>query len=348
MHALTFHGTKNICYESSNDPVLLEPGDAIVKISLAGICGSDLHVYLGRESGLDAGTVMGHEFVGEIVETGSAVNKFHKGNKVLSPFTTSCGECFYCLTGLTCRCEKGNLYGWVQQGKGLHGGQAEYVRVPMADTTLVPLSNDLNEEQGLLLGDVFSTGYYCADRASIHSKGTYAVIGCGSVGLMAVVAAKHLGAENLYAVDTLPERLNEAQSFGALPLNANAINVTEYIFNITHGRGADAVLEAVGSPGSLRLAIELVRPGGIISSVGVHTSNQFAFSPIEAYDKNLTYLSGRCPARYYAEKLIREEVVQRYDITSIITHRFALQDGSRAYQVFDKKEDNCIKAVLLP
>jgi threonine dehydrogenase-like Zn-dependent dehydrogenase len=348
MHALTFHGTKNICYESSNDPVLLEPGDAIVKISLAGICGSDLHVYLGRESGLDTGTVMGHEFVGEIIETGSAVKKFHKGNKVLSPFTTSCGECFYCRIGLTCRCEKGNLYGWVQQGKGLHGGQAEYVRVPMADTTLVPLSNDLNEEQGLLLGDVFSTGYYCADRAVIHPKGTYAVIGCGPVGLMAVVAAKHLGAENLYAVDTLPERLNQAQSFGALPLNANAINVKEYIFNITRGRGADAVLEAVGSPGSLRLAIELVRPGGIISSVGVHTSNQFAFSPIEAYDKNLTYLSGRCPARYYAEKLIREEVAQRYDITSIITHRFALQDGSRAYRVFDQKEDHCIKVVLLP
>ena len=138
MHALTFGGKEIIEYNTVTDPQLLLPTDAIVKITMAGICGSDLHVYHGRETGLDEGTVMGHEFVGTIVEIGNDVKKFYEGSRVLSPFTTSCGECFYCRIGLTCRCEKGNLFGWVQSGHGLHGAQAQYVRVPMADSTLIP------------------------------------------------------------------------------------------------------------------------------------------------------------------------------------------------------------------
>jgi threonine dehydrogenase-like Zn-dependent dehydrogenase len=141
-----------------DEPSVIHSTDVIVKISMAGICGSDLHVYHGRETGIDKGTVMGHEFTGEIIEAGSAVKKFSKGSRVLSPFTTSCGECYYCKIGLTCRCEKGNLFGWVEKGYGLHGAQADYIRVPMADTTLVPLSDDLSNEKGLLLGDIFSTG----------------------------------------------------------------------------------------------------------------------------------------------------------------------------------------------
>ena len=347
MHALTFAGKEMIEYSSIKDPVLLQPTDAIVKIQLAGICGSDLHVYHGRETGLDHGTVMGHEFVGTIEEAGSDVKKFKKGAKVLSPFTTSCGECFYCSIGLTCRCEKGNLFGWVENGHGLHGAQAAYVRVPMADSTLLPLSNDLNGKKGLLLGDVFSTGYFCADNAAIKPKNVYVVIGCGPVGLMAIIAAKHLGAETLYAIDTIPERLNKAKQFGATPLNASVLNVKDEILNHTHGRGADAVMEVVGSEQTLKLAIDLLRPGGTISSVGVHTAKHFAFSPGQAYDKNLTYKSGRCAARYYAEKLLREEVPQRYPIEDIITHEFALKEGVRAYEVFDKKLDGCIKSILV-
>jgi len=346
MHALTFAGKETIEYSTVEDPVLIEPTDAIVKITIAGICGSDLHVYHGRETGIDHGTVMGHEFVGTIEETGHDVKKFKEGSKVLSPFTTSCGECYYCSIGLTCRCEKGNLFGWVANGHGLHGAQATYVRVPMADSTLVPLSNDLDEKKGLLLGDVFSTGYFCADNADIKPKNVYVVIGCGPVGLMTIVAARHLGAETLFAIDTIPERLLKANQFGAVPLNASTINVKEEILNHTHGRGADAVMEVVGSEATLKLAIDLLRPGGTISSVGVHTAKHFAFSPGEAYDKNITYKSGRCAARYYSEKLLREEVPQRYAIDEIITHQFFLSDGPNAYEVFDKKIDGCIKAIL--
>ncbi|MBL7813576.1 MAG: alcohol dehydrogenase catalytic domain-containing protein [Saprospiraceae bacterium] len=354
MHALTFQGKETITYERVADPSVLAATDAIVKVEMAGICGSDLHVYHCRETGLDNGTVMGHEFVGEVVEIGRDVKRFRRGTKVFSPFTTSCGVCFYCQIGLTCRCEKGSFYGWVEKGSGLHGGQAEYVRVPLADTTLLPLSMDLTTEQGLLLGDIFSTGYFCADMAHIQPKGVYVVIGCGPVGLMAVVGAKNLGATQLYAIDTIPERLKKAQEFGAIPLNLlsegsslNSVDVVDKIKSVTNGRGADAVLEVVGSPSASRLAVDLVRAGGIISTVGVHTTEHFSFSPVEAYNKNLTYKVGRCPARFYAEKLIKEEIVQRYDIASIITHRFDLKNGAEAYRIFDRKEDNCLKSVLL-
>jgi threonine dehydrogenase-like Zn-dependent dehydrogenase len=348
MQALTFGGIENIVYQKVPEPKILKSNDAIVQISLSGICGSDLHVYHGRETGLDNGTVMGHEFVGTIVETGNAVKKFYKGSRVLSPFTTSCGECFYCRIGLTCRCDRGNLFGWVQSGHGLHGAQAQYIRVPMADTTLISLSNDLSEEKGLLLGDIFSTGYFCAENAGVSNKGTYVVIGCGPVGLMTILAAKDLGAENLFAIDHLDERLQLAKEFGATSLNPSDVDVRSAILNSTNGRGADAVMEAVGSPDALRLAIDLLRPGGTISSVGVHTTKHFSFSPGEAYDKNLVYKIGRCPAHYYAEKLLREQVIQRYPVEKIITHHFSLNDGVRAYEVFDKKLNSCIKAVLHP
>ncbi|HEX5152179.1 MAG TPA: alcohol dehydrogenase catalytic domain-containing protein [Parafilimonas sp.] len=347
MHALTFGGKEIIEYSIVADPQLLLPTDAIVKITMAGICGSDLHVYHGRETGLDYGTVMGHEFTGTVEEAGTGVKHFKKEARVLSPFTTSCGECFYCRTGLTCRCEKGNLFGWVEQGHGLHGAQSQYIRVPMADSTLLPLSNDLNEQKGLLLGDVFSTGYFCADNIGIEPSAVYVVIGCGPVGLMTVIAAKHLGAATLFAIDTIPERLAKAKAYGAVTLNASGTDVKEEILSETHGRGADGVMEAVGSSATLKMAIDLLRPGGTISSAGVHTAKHFSFSPGEAYDKNLIYKTGRCPARHYAEKLLRAEVPQRYTIEDIITHQFPLQQGAEAYNVFDKKLDNCIKPILM-
>lgn len=348
MQALTFGGVETIVHQSVPDPTILEPTDAIVQITLSGICGSDLHVYHGRETGIDNGTVMGHEFVGTVIETGAGVKKFKKGSRVLSPFTTSCGACFYCRIGLTCRCEKGALFGWVQSGHGLHGAQAQYIRVPMADTTLISLSNDLGEEKGLLLGDIFSTGYFCAENAGVNEKGTYVVIGCGPVGLMTIVAAKHLGAANLFAIDLSDKRLQMALEFGAIPVNSLNTDAKTSILNSTNGRGADAVMEVVGSAEALRLAIDLVRPGGTISSVGVHTAENFSFSPGEAYDKNLVYKIGRCPAHYYAEMLLKEEVIQQYPVEKIITHHFGLEKGERAYEVFDKKLDNCIKAVLHP
>ena len=327
MKALTFQGKHQIGIERIPDPTILAPGDAIVKVSCTAICGSDLHIYRAHEQGLDHGTVMGHEFAGEIVALGKEVKTLRKGDHVVSPFTTSCGQCFYCLQGLTCRCEKGQLFGWVEGDHGLHGAQAEYVRVPMADSTLVRIPAGVQEELALFTGDILSTGYYCADRADITPNGTYIVVGCGPVGLMAIQAAFKLGATQLIAVDGIPERLALARQLGAQTMNYQLQDVIGEVQALTEGRGADGVMEAVGSPAAGRLAFDLIRPGGTISTVGVHTGKEFFFNPIEAYDKNITYRIGRSPARFYMENLLEMIREDEFSFEGLITHRLSLSDG---------------------
>jgi threonine dehydrogenase-like Zn-dependent dehydrogenase len=346
--AITFRGKQKLNYESIEDPSIIEATDVIVRVTCCAICGSDLHVYHEHEKGIDHGTAMGHEFVGEIVERGTNVKNFKSGDLVMSPFTTNCGSCYYCQIGLTCRCIHGQLYGWREQGKGLHGGQAEFVRVPMADSTLKKIPEGVTQEEGLMLGDILSTGFFCAHQAEIKPKNIYAVIGCGPVGLMAILGAIEYGAEKIYAIDTLPERLAMAKKFGATPINAANENPIEVIKHATQGRGADAVMEAVGSAATLKLGYEVVRPGGILSAVGVCNDEHLPFSPVQAYDKNLTYKVGRCPARFMMEKLIPIVQNKKYDITSIITHRFSLSEGVLGYDIFANKKDNCLKVVLEP
>ena len=346
MKALTFHGKQTLKIETLADPEIEQATDVIVKVHLAGICGSDLHPYHEREKGLDHGTAMGHEFVGEVVDIGKSVNGIKKGDVVFCPFTTNCGRCFYCLKGLTARCIHGELFGWIKQGKGLQGCQAEFVRVPLADSSLLKIPEGVLPEEGLLLGDIFSTGYFCADNAEIEPDGVYAVIGCGPVGLMAIIGARDLGAQQIFAIDAIPERLTLAEKFGAIPVNFQNQNPVEVLKNATDGRGADSVLEVVGSPAAARTAVDLIRPGGIISTVGVHTEKKMAFSPMEAYDKNITYKNGRCPARHYMERLLPVVQSKTYDLVSIISHRMALEKGVEAYKIFDRKEDGCTKVVL--
>jgi threonine dehydrogenase-like Zn-dependent dehydrogenase len=348
MKALTFHGNQTIRCESAPDPEIKAPTDVIIRTHLTAICGSDLHVYHEREKGLDSGTIMGHEFVGDIVEIGHEVASFNTGDVVFSPFTTNCGQCFYCRRGLPCRCPQGQLFGWVQNGVGLQGAQAELVRVPLADSTLLALPEDVSPEEALLLGDVFSTGYFCADMAEVTPDGIYAVIGCGPVGLMAIIGAKELGAETVYAIDSIPERLSQTRRFGAIPIDYRQENPIAILQDATDGRGADAVLEAVGTASATRMAVQLARPGGILSVVGVHTDEHFAFSPVEAYNKNLTYKIGRCPARHYMDRLIPVVQAKKYDLVSVISHRLPLDQGIRGYEMFDKKLDGCTKVVLTP
>ena len=289
---------------------------------------------------------MGHEFLGEVVEVGKAVKGLRVGDLVVSPFTTNCGECFYCRKGLTCRCPQGQLFGWVENGRGLEGAQAEYVRVPLADSTLVKLPPEVDVETALFLGDILATGFFCADMAEAGPEGVYAVLGCGPVGLFAVLGARERGAERVFAVDVLPERLALAERFGAVPIDARKTDPREVLREATEGRGADAVLEVVGSPEATRLAFDLVRPGGIVSAVGVHTEAQFAFSPVEAYDKNLTYRAGRCPARRYMERLLPLVREKKYDFASIVSHRLPLADGVRGYHLFERKLEGCTKVLL--
>jgi 2-desacetyl-2-hydroxyethyl bacteriochlorophyllide A dehydrogenase len=348
MKALIFAGIENVRYETVPDPVPQARTDVVVRVLCAGICGSDLHIYHGRETGLDTGTVMGHEFAGEVVAAGKDVHRFRTGDLVCSPFSVSCGDCFFCEKGLTARCARsGQFFGWVQDGQGLHGAQAEFVRVPFADSTLVTIKDGLSLEEALLLGDNFSTGFFCADMAGVEPTGTYAVVGCSTVGLMCVIAARERGAVNLIAVDALPHRRDLAIEMGATR-SVGPDEALVIIRDATDGRGADAVLEAVGSPSAQRLAFSLLRSGGTLAVVGLHTAPHFAFSPLDAYNRNLTYRTGRCPARHYMEQLVSVVARHRDKLQRLISHRLPLSAGVEGYRLFASRGGHCTKVILDP
>jgi len=327
------------------DPVVESPGDAIVRVSVAGLCGSDLHPFFGREKGLAAGTVMGHEFVGEVIASGDDVQQITIGDRVCAPFTTNCGHCYYCRTGLTSRCVTGQLFGWRQNNEGLHGGQSTLVRVPHADGTLMKIPEGISDETALLLGDNLSTGRFAADMAGVSDTGTFGVIGCGTVGLLAIAAAKQMGAQQIFAVDPCRPRLELAESLGATTYASPEEALTQTRIH-TNQRGLDGVMELVGLPEAQRLSFELLRPGGTLSVIGCHCTPNFSFSPANAYDKNLTYRTGRCPARHYMDLLTNSTHLSEMDLSWCITHHFPVAEAVEAYRIFSNREDGCIKAVL--
>ena len=360
MNALTLHAPFDVRHESVAEPRIEDPGDVVIEVEVTAICGSDLHPFRGHEVGCDPGTIMGHEFLGRVIEVGAEVARFAIGDRVVAPFTTSCGQCFYCRRGLTCRCIHGQLFGWVENGEGLHGAQAERVRVPLADSSLIAVPAGAGDagsdsaasaaETALFAGDILATGHFCAEQAGVGPEVTAVVLGCGPVGLMAVVACRELGAARVLAVDSVSERLLLAERFGAEPIDLarGTDQVVAEVRRCTDGHGADAVLEAVGSSGASALAIEVVRPGGAIAAVGVHSEPHFAFSPGQVYDKNLRYSAGRCPARAYMDRVLDIAIARSDDLAAIISHRLPLSDGVDAYRIFDKKLEGCTKVLLYP
>lgn len=348
MQAVCFQAIKKVAVQGIADPEIIRPGDAIVQVEVAGLCGSDLHPFFGREDGLDRGTVMGHEFVGRVVQIGDSVQSLGIGDRVFSPFTTNCGQCFYCQRGLTSRCPSGELFGWRQNGEGLDGAQSELVRVPLADGTLMKVPDHIDSDTALLLGDNLSTGYFGASlvlNAESIECDVFAVIGCGTVGLLAIAAAKRMGANHVFAIDPNPSRLKIAGQLGASAYE-NADDAEPAILAATDDRGADGVMEFVGLALAQRMAYQLIRPGGRMSVIGCHCTPNFAFSPAEAYDKNLTFRTGRCPARSYMDRLAIDLAGQPMDLSWCITHRFGIDDAIEAYDTFAYRKDGCIKAVL--
>ncbi len=345
MKGVCFQRIQRVSVEQLATPAIEAPTDAIVRVDLAGLCGSDLHPFFGRETGMDPGTVMGHEFVGEVVAVGDRVESIRVGDRVCAPFTTNCGGCFYCKLGLTARCEFGQLFGWREQGMGLHGGQASMVRIPLADSTLMKIPTGMSDETALLLGDNFSTGYFAAEGVGIQADGVYLVIGCGTVGLLGIVAAFQQGATTVLAIDPEPSRLDIARAIGAECYSSPEV-LLEKLRERTHGRGADGVMEFVGLPQAQQLAYQAIRPGGTMSVIGCHCTPHYAFSPSDAYNKNLTFRTGRCSARHYMTKLANTLATELIDLSWCITHRFHVDDGVRAYDVFAGRKDGCVKAVL--
>ncbi|MEL6109960.1 MAG: alcohol dehydrogenase catalytic domain-containing protein [Planctomycetota bacterium] len=348
MKAACFEGIEAVAVDEIPLPEVEAPTDAIVQVSLAGLCGSDLHPFFGREAGLQAGTVMGHEFVGRVIDVGPEVTKFSIGDVVCAPFTTNCGTCFFCSQGLTSRCPHGQLFGWRQSNQGLHGGQCEFVRAPLADGTLMHVPESVSGDVALLLGDNLSTahfGFEMAAEASTIESDVFVVIGCGNVGLLAIAMAKQRGAKNVFAIDLTQSRLRIAEQLGATVYDDSRA-IADAVSAATEGRGADAVLEFVGLPDAQRLAYELLRPGGRMSVIGCHCTPNFAFSPSQAYDKNLTYRTGRCPARHYMGTLAEFLKDRELDLSWCVTHRFSIDDAVEAYDTFAHRRDGCVKAVF--
>ncbi|MBE9181969.1 glutathione-dependent formaldehyde dehydrogenase [Oculatella sp. LEGE 06141] len=397
MKAVCWEGTNKVQVETVPDPKIINPRDAIVKITSTAICGSDLHLYDGYNPTMKPGDILGHEFMGEIVELGSAFKNgnVHNngkslavGDRVVVPFTISCGSCFFCNRDLWSLCDNSNpnawmaeqmmghspsgLFGYSHLTGGYAGGQAEYARVPFADVGLFKIPNGLSDDQVLFFTDIFPTGYMAAENCDIQSGDTVAIWGCGPVGQFAIRSAFMLGAGRVIAIDRVPERLQMAKDGGAEVLNYEEIEVGEALSEMTGGLGPDSVMDAVGMeahgmglegfydkakqavrletdrPNVLRQAIVACRKGGTVSVPGVYTGFVDKM-PMGAFmNKGLTMKTGQTHVHRYLQTLLDHVQNGNIDPSFVITHRLPLEQAPHGYEIFKHKKDNCIKIVLKP
>jgi threonine dehydrogenase-like Zn-dependent dehydrogenase len=355
VRGLVLDGIRRVSYRTDlPEPSIQAQTDAVVAVHSAGLCGSDLHPYEGREA-VRFGVVPGHEVVGEVIATGSAVRAFGPGDRVLVPFTTSCGVCRACRAALSSRCLHGALFGYAPPGEAdvpaLHGGQAERLRVPLADGTLVAVPEGMTDEGALLLSDNFPTGWYAAERAEVGRGGVAAVVGLGAVGLCAVAAAFALGAQAVVAVDPVDGRRRRAADLGAV--TASPDDAAAAVESLTRGSsrpGVGSVIEAAGTQAAQALAFSLVRPGGTLSVIAVPTTDRLAFTPVDAYDANLTVRLGRAPVRSLLDRILpRIAGALEIPVAAVITHaRVALAAGPDLYRRFAARENGLVKAVFRP
>jgi S-(hydroxymethyl)glutathione dehydrogenase/alcohol dehydrogenase len=375
MKALVYEGIKNVKVKDVKDPVIQNEDDIIVKVTSTAICGSDLHLIHGMIPNMPHGFTLGHETMGIVEETGKAVHKVKKGDRVIVPFPIACGHCWYCEHDLWSQCDNSNpngecgaIFGYSHTYGGYDGGQAEYLRVPYANVgpTLIP--EELSDEQVLFLTDILPTSYWGVENARVKKGDTVVILGCGPVGLLSIKWAIYQGAGRIIAVDYIDYRLNHAKQYGVETVNLSDHDDTgEYIKEITHG-GADAVIDCVGLDGkmtkfelvetvlklqagsksAIEIATQSVRKGGTVSMVGVYGGRYNLFPLGDFFARNITLKMGQCPAHSYVEPIMKLIKEGRFDATDIITHRLPLERGDHAYEIFDKKEDNCIKVVLKP
>ncbi len=377
MKALTFGGIKNVELKNVNDPVIQKPDDIILKITSTAICGSDLHLIHGMIPKMPKGFILGHEAMGMIVETGSEITKLKKGDRVIVPFPVACGHCWYCEHDLWSQCdnsndhgETGGMLGYSELFGGYDGGQAEYLRVPYGNVGPRVVPWELSDEQVLFLTDILPTSYWgTLINGGVKPGDTVVVLGCGPVGLLSQKWAAYAGAKRIIAVDYVEYRLAHAKKYNQVEtINFNDYdNTGEYIKEITHG-GADVVIDCVGMDGKMSVletvetklklqggsksAIEMsaqaVRKGGTVSIVGVYGSRYNMFPFGDFFSRNVTLKMGQCPAHSYIDPILKLIQKGKFDATDIITHKIPLDKGSHGYEIFDRKEDNCIKVILKP
>jgi threonine dehydrogenase-like Zn-dependent dehydrogenase len=384
MRALCWHGKEDIRCETVPDPTIQDVRDVIIKVTSCAICGSDLHLLGGFVPEMKSGDVMGHETMGEVVETGKGISTLKVGDRVVIPFTISCGECRQCKWGNFSCCERSNpagakqakqvgyptagLFGYSHMYGGFPGGQAQYLRVPYADIGPIKVPDELTDEQVLFLSDIFPTGYMAAENANIPPGGTVLVFGCGPVGQFAIKSSFMLGAGKVIAVDAVAERLALARQSGAVTLNYEDKELQEKILAETDGLGPDSVIECVGleshghggvmeslqthlttteRPYALQQAIIACRPQGTISLPGVFI-NIVPVAMGAFVGKALTLKTGQTHVQRYLKPLMERIVKGEIDPSFLITHRVALEDGPEAYKTFRDKKEGCIKVVMRP
>ncbi|KKK15095.1 putative zinc-containing alcohol dehydrogenase [Aspergillus ochraceoroseus] len=332
MQAVVFKGPLKVALEERPLPEIANPTDVIVKRTAR----------LPWPPASETGFVMGHEFTGEVTAVGSHVQKFRPGDRVVSPFTVSCRDCFYCKQGCSSRCVSSQLYG----SGVLDGGQADYVRVPLADSSLVAAPANIDEKKLVLMADILPTGFFAArnafkgtDEAAVvqGSSSTVLLFGCGPVGICALISALEYKPKHLIAIDRVPSRLELARSLGAEPWNfqTDAEGLRKRVMELTEGRGADVAIEVVGHSSALRTAFELLRPWGRISSVGVH-NGEIPWTGSEAYGKNLQIQMGRCPVRSIFEDALAL-LVKKQDVFDFMVNDIRpLSEALQAYDDFNQ------------
>ncbi len=389
MKANCWHGKHDVRVEQVPDPIILNPRDAIVKISSTAICGSDLHLYNGMIPSMEQGDILGHEFMGEVVELGSHVNNLQIGDRVVVPFPIACGQCFFCEQKMFSVCENSNpnaylaeklwghapagIFGYSHLTGGYAGGQAEFARVPFADVGPIRIPNELRDEQVLFLSDILPTGYMAAEACEIQPGHVVAVWGCGPVGQFAIQSAFLLGAERVIAIDHYPERLRMArEQSGAETINFDETDVQDALQHMTGGRGPDACIDAVGMeahgtgvayaydrikqamrlesdrPTALRQALMACRNGGVVSVPGVYGgfSDKIPFGSV--MNRSLTLKTGQTHVQRYLQPLLDRIQRNEIDPSVIITHHLRLDEAPHGYEIFQKKQEECIKVVMHP
>lgn len=345
MRALTFQGPGTVRLDDLPRPSLQGPDDALVRVTTGAICGSDLHLYHERVP-IQPGAVLGHEFVGVVEEVGAHVNRVRPGDRVVACFFTFCGHCFYCRRGWFSQCDSKGVFGYGKHFGNLGGGQAEYCVAPFADHTLEPIPEGVGDEQALFVGDILATGFFGAERAGIQPGDSVAVIGCGPVGLMAIMSARLMGAARIFAVDMVPDRLEMASRLGAVPIDGREVHSSQAVKAETGGEGADRAIEAVGLTATIETAIHSVRRGGTVSVVGVPDTTAGSFPYMKMWWDDLTFTGGVCNVPAYMRQLLDLIAAGRLDPAQIVSHRMTLDEGVRAYDMFDRKE--ATKILLTP
>lgn len=342
MKALICHKNGKIELTEKPIPEIKDARDAVVKVTLSTICTSDLHIMHGAVPAAVPETILGHEFVGEIVDTGSEIINLKKGDRVAANCITFCGECFFCKRGFINNCENG---GW-EIGCKIDGCQAEYVRIPYADTGLTKIPENVSYENALFTGDILSSGYFGAELCEIRQGDTVAVIGCGPVGLCSMICAKILGAEKIIAVDIDEKRLEFSKNSGFADYTVNPLNSnTETVIkNLTRGHGADGVIEAAGGENTFELAWKIARPNSVVALVAMYEKSQNLPLP-EMYGKNLIFKTGGVDA-VHCEKLLNLIAEGKINTDFLISKKMPLTEILDAYKIFEEKQDNCLKIAI--